>query len=414
MTHVGPAELNGHAKPPGRRTRILVISPSPPWPADSGGAQRTALLLEALAREGQVDLCLLGSQAALRSPEETARYEAIDLPCVRSSRLRQTILFLLAWIAPELALALPDNGRARQLAKLTSEGDYDIVVMRYGVTACRLKRLPQLAPGPRYVVDVDDFLAQLLRFAGSGTGRHRLRRLLMSLARPIMERREREALLHADGLWVTGWRPRWLDRYEGLVVDLPNIPWNRGGKRHSPDGEAADLIGVAQFSYGPNRDGFDWFVRAVWPLIRATRPGATIKLVGNLPPKSDLASWTSIPGVRLTGKVPDVTEEYGLARVAIAPIFRGGGTKIKVLEAFQMGLPCVCSSHAASALPELDSLLVADQPRAFADHCLSLIDDADQRARLAQRGRHRVRRYYSRAIFTDRVKSLVRQVVQRS
>lgn len=406
-------QLN-RAEPADRRLRILCVSPASPWPPDSGGAQRTALLLEALDKTARIDLCLLGKPSPARPDEPAARYELIRLPELPISRLRRIALALLDRIAPELALMLPNRDRAMQLAKRIGERGYDAVVIRYSATACQLRDLPRLAPGTRWIVDVDDFIAQLLTSGQGGSGRDRLRRILMSLARPAATHIERHALQQADGLWVTGWRPQWLPDRKDEIVELPNIPWYGLPEHRAPvaDGAAVDLIGVAQFGYAPNREGFDWFIREVWPRVRASRPDARLKLAGNPPPGPDLDLWRSAPGVELTGKVPDVTGHYASARVAIAPIFRGGGSKIKVLEALAMGLPCVCSTHAASALPGLDSLMVTDDPATFAQNCLRLLEDANRRADLAERGAREVGQSHSRSMFGDRVSALVRHVVQ--
>jgi hypothetical protein len=259
-------------------------------------------------------------------------------------------------------------------------------------------------------------MAQTLTIGEGGPGRNRLRSILMFLARLAVPYVERRVLLEAHGLWITGWRPRWLPSHKEYIVELPNISWHEPPQERPvpANGAAVDLLGVAQFSYAPNQEGFDWFIREVWPLVRASRPLARLKLVGNHPRASDLNRWRAVPGVELTGKVPEVTGEYGSALVAIAPIFRGGGTKIKVLEALAMGLPCVCSTHAASALSGLDSLLVSDDPHTFAHYCLKLMEDAGWRAELAERGGRQVRQNYTRSMFGHRVSALVRHVVQQS
>jgi polysaccharide biosynthesis protein PslH len=402
-------------RPLARRPRILLLTPSPPWPADSGGSQRTALLLEALRNEGDVDLCLIGSHPPIQAHELAAQHEFLRLPELPNSRGRRIALAILGWIAPELALALPSKERAIQVAGIIEVKAYDVVVIRYSATACQLKDLPCLSKGTRWIVDVDDFMAQMFAFAKGVSFRSLARDTLRSLAGLALIHLERRALLNADGLWITGFRPRWLPTHQQNVVELPNISWNRSGRTGSapPDGKATDLLGVARFSYAPNLEGFDWFVRRVWPLIRASIPGARLKLVGNPPRGSILNRWAATPGVEVTGKMQDVAEEYASALVAIAPIFRGGGTKIKVLEALEMGLPCVCSAHAASPLSCLDSLQVANDPRTFADHCLKLIADAELRAELAEQGRRQVQQHYSRSIFGRRVSMLLHQVVQK-
>jgi glycosyltransferase involved in cell wall biosynthesis len=398
--------------PADRRLRILLVTPASPWPAHSGGAQRTDLLLEALSGEGEVDLCLLAAPAPGQLDMLAARYRLVGLPPLARSRARRILLALLDRIAPELALMVPDQRRVVQLASVVAGQAYDLVVIRYSATACQLAGLRRRAPAIPWIVDVDDFIAEILTAGAGGPAGSRLRRLLMGLARRAVARAERRLLLRADGLWIAGRRPSWLPADDRRILTLPNISWHRAPPAPPvpAPGPVADLLGVAQYGYAPNREGFDWFIREVWPLVRAARPQARLKLVGNPPGAPLVDRWRAVPGVELSGTVPDVTGHYAAARVAIAPVFRGGGTKIKVVEALALGLPCVCSTHAASAFAGADSLLVTDDPRLFAQHCLDLLGDAARRADLAERGRRLVRQDYSRALFGDRVRTLIRHV----
>jgi glycosyltransferase involved in cell wall biosynthesis len=87
--------------------------------------------------------------------------------------------------------------------------------------------------------------------------------------------------------------------------------------------------------------------------------------------------------------VPDLTVELREAALAVVPIRFGGGTRIKILEAFAHGLPVVTTTVGAEGLEVEDGrhLLVADDADALASACLRLLDDRDLRSRLAAAGR---------------------------
>jgi len=196
-----------------------------------------------------------------------------------------------------------------------------------------------------------------------------------------------------------------------LSVELPNIAFGAAEKeKRSEPNEASTstiFIGVAQFRYRANEEGFDWFVTQVWPLIRNKLPMARLRLVGMPPVRRVLARWRKTPGVEVVGQVESIEPEYADATVAIAPIQRGAGTKIKVIEAVAMGLPCVCSPHAAQGLDALSGLLVADNSPSFADLCLSLANDPGSRALLTERGKREIDEHFSREIFAGAVGRLL-------
>jgi hypothetical protein len=229
----------GHAPHrPGSR-RILLVTPSSPYPANSGGAQRTALLHAALSRHAEVDLFLLGSPTPDVQAVLTESFRLVGT--FKNSRIAGRILRRgITLLSPELDSCLPDRSKAAALSALLCENDYDAVVVRYSATACMLSGVGR-CPKTLLIVDVDDLVADLTAtgaLPGHSAWRGFPRRFLNRLTRRWIEPYERRNLLRCDGLWLNGRTPAWLaggDRRR--VVRLPNIPYNRaeshvvGGRR---------------------------------------------------------------------------------------------------------------------------------------------------------------------------------------
>ncbi len=87
------------------------------------------------------------------------------------------------------------------------------------------------------------------------------------------------------------------------------------------------------------------------------------------------------------GEVPDVAPYYDGADVVIAPIRAGGGTRIKILDAFSFHKPVVATPLAAEGLHVTDGveLLLGGSPAEFAGACAALLANQDLRANLARR-----------------------------
>lgn len=399
----------------GAAKKILFVSPSAPFPPTSGGAQRTALLLEALSEQAIVDLYLLGGSSLDRDTREVLvrDFRAVGFFTDASWSLRRAFRRLASSVSPGLGSILPDAAKVREVLKLLDRGSYSTLVLRYSATACQLRALRRYKPDISIIVDVDDLVAQLLvRPARDGRNGAFFRSLLPSWLGNWIKRRERAVLLDADGLWINGLRPSWLTDARLKVVELTNVPYNRTDRLASQArGSCGDtspvFLGVAQFRYPPNCEGFGWFLSHVWPEIRRMMPQARLRLVGYPPQGRLLRHWLATPGGELTGVLPGVEGAYAEAAVAIAPILRGSGTKIKVLEALAMGLPCVCTVHASIGLGALTSLRVTDDPLQFAQYCLELAGDRDLRERIGNAGRSQVEANFSRADFFANVASLV-------
>lgn len=124
-----------------------------------------------------------------------------------------------------------------------------------------------------------------------------------------------------------------------------------------------------------NVDGLNWFLRDIWPSVRAGCPEARLDVVGSV--CSELAPDT--PGTVLHGRVDDFAALADRAMFAINPVRAGSGLKIKMLDYFAHGLGCVTTPAGASGFP-----LAADSPieiciaaQNFADTCQRWLESLD-------------------------------------
>jgi glycosyltransferase involved in cell wall biosynthesis len=132
--------------------------------------------------------------------------------------------------------------------------------------------------------------------------------------------------------------------------------------------------------YWPNVDAVQYFARAVLPRLRQDCHGATFWIVGSSPTRGVL-ELASLPGVVVTGRVPDVRPYLSHAAAVVAPLRLARGVQNKVLEAMAMARPVVASTQAAEgidAVPGRD-FLVADTPEAMAGHLLAVARDGAHR-----------------------------------
>jgi glycosyltransferase involved in cell wall biosynthesis len=81
----------------------------------------------------------------------------------------------------------------------------------------------------------------------------------------------------------------------------------------------------------------------------------------------------------------------------IVPLRAGGGTRIKILNAWAMGKAVVSTSVGCEGLDAVDNdnLLIRDEPAAFAEAVARVLADGALRRRLGSRGRQTVERRYS-------------------
>lgn len=151
------------------------------------------------------------------------------------------------------------------------------------------------------------------------------------------------------------------------------------------------VVFLGRMDYFPNVDGISHFAKTIFPIVRQNVPNTELRIIGSSPIRK-VRALTRIPGVSVTGQVPDVRPYLADAAVSVAPLRIAQGTQNKILEAMAMGIPVVATSEAAKgiqALPERH-LLVADGPEAFAGQVIRVLRDAALRQHLSEAGRRQV------------------------
>lgn len=156
------------------------------------------------------------------------------------------------------------------------------------------------------------------------------------------------------------------------------------------------VIFAAAFMRAENREAARWLTERVWPQVRAQVPDGELYLVGNGPP-----TWAAGPNdrsIHVTGRVPRLAPYYLDAGLACAPLQRGAGVKMKVLEGMAHGLPVVTTSVGAEGIVgdtgKPPPLVIADTPARFADALSELLQHQAARVVLGRAGQRWVEGRY--------------------
>ena len=105
-----------------------------------------------------------------------------------------------------------------------------------------------------------------------------------------------------------------------------------------------------------------------------------------------MRALATLPGVTVTGEVPDVRPWLVAADAVIAPLLLARGVQNKLLEAMAMARPVVASAAAAEGIDATpgEHLRVADDARGMAEAVGSLFDDRTAAAAMGQAARTRM------------------------
>jgi len=144
---------------------------------------------------------------------------------------------------------------------------------------------------------------------------------------------------------------------------------------------------VGYFGYYPNLDGLIFLCEQILPMIRQNADTAfLIKVVGRGIPKKLAERFSTLSEIELFGSVRSVTSFYLASHAALVPIRAGGGTRIKVLEAFAYRIPVVSTPKGVEglAVSHEKHILVGSTAELFALQCCRLMTNSELRKEISQ------------------------------
>jgi sugar transferase (PEP-CTERM/EpsH1 system associated) len=200
------------------------------------------------------------------------------------------------------------------------------------------------------------------------------------------------------------------------VSQVSSIPTGVDVDFFRPSSSAAiaprELAFVGSMDWMPNVDAVAWFVTDILPLVRRHVPDASLSIVGRDPARTVRELAARVPGVTVTGTVPDVRPYLERCAVVVVPLRVGGGTRLKIFEAMAMEKAVVSTHIGAEGLPIANGneLLLADDPRAFAGAVVSLLQDRAMARRLGEAAAMRVRRDFGWAAVSQQFAALCERV----
>lgn len=391
--------------------RILFITGSPPYPTNIGGNQLAAERVRALARQGEVDLFLAVDEndlpaAHVAEIRKNFRLVGLMAPARRGQlglwRLFRPLASDLVdraadYLASRRRDYRPDPQLAPALKRLMAEIRYDVVVGG----GLDLAMKTGISPDFPFVLDVNDsgqeWFQSQIESPCSGWFAKRLAAWRLSQLKnfvPDLYRRFRQC-------WVIKPRDVQIPGLEHAVwLGMPYRQPEGGLPPLAPSDPASRVvIMLGSYYHRPNAEGLDWFVRKVWPRVRAEVPDAEFRVIGPGLSARRAEAYGCVPGVRVMGTVPSVVSHYRECAFSIAPIWTGAGINIKVLESYAYGRTCVLTPFAfrgyEDCLGDGVSACVAESPEEYARACIDLLRDPDRRDRLAAAGHPRVLRDFS-------------------
>lgn len=369
--------------------RILFLTPFLPDPdARHGGAVYLGTYLQELAQHADVALASLVSQSEQAAgsvvPDGLARVALVAHTPLRElsgiNRWRHKLQMAGAWGPggmPLLAAKHRSASLASRLTELRSEFAPDVVLVEMAVMAQYL----ELFEGtPTVLTDHEHGAALPAAIAPLGFGQGRDGRLWQ---RYVKEHYARASVVQALNSDDAEHLASLLGRQVEVRAPIVPLP----GTIVAPARAPARALFLGNYLHAPNSEAAIRLTHEVWPRVRARCAEAELWLAGAHAP-SAVCALAKQPGVSVLGAVDDLGELFGQVRLLAAPLYSGGGTRMKALTCLAHGLPVVSNRLGLRGVdaptPAATLGTSADE---LADAVIDLFDHPDRAAAAGAAGR---------------------------
>ncbi|HTE15216.1 MAG TPA: TIGR03087 family PEP-CTERM/XrtA system glycosyltransferase [Burkholderiales bacterium] len=387
--------------------KILYLCHRFPFPPKRGGKIRPFNMIKHLAAEHEVTVASIA-----RSPEEAREGAGIAPHCAHYvvaevNGLVQTarMLVRLPTLTPSSMGYFYSATLRRHVSNLLARVRFDLIFVHCSSVA------PYVASvrGIPKILDFGDMDSQKwLEYA-------RYKPFPLSLGYWLegvkLQRTEKQLARQFD-LCTATTQAEW-DTLENYRMGVPSdwFPNGVDSEYFKPSDEAyePDTISfVGRMDYYPNQECMFEFCAKTLPVLRERRPNIKLLIVG-ADPTPAVRKLGELPGVTVTGSVPDVRPYLHRSAVMVAPLNIARGTQNKILEAMAAGVPTVVSRIAAGGVDAVagEHLLVADTPHEYAQAIQRIIEDPTERRRLANAGRERMLSHHAWASSMRRMDRII-------
>ena len=169
------------------------------------------------------------------------------------------------------------------------------------------------------------------------------------------------------------------------------------------------ILWVGGLSYYPNYEAVNLFLDEIFPLINKRLISAKVIVVGEYRKVEKFVRKYKSKEINFVGFVDDVEKYIRRAKIFIAPIKSGSGTRLKLLEAMAMGKAIVTTTIGREGIEGMngEEFIVADDSVDFANCVIEVLKDQKLRERLGKKARNLVERKYDWEIIATELRKVI-------
>jgi glycosyltransferase involved in cell wall biosynthesis len=418
--------------------RTLIIAECLPYPPLSGKDLRNwqnVYGLSTVSQVGVFGLCADDPNRHVNPPRQLAIWQATDDPALTnpppanqlSAASRLQLNSARAW--PLDPLGHPcvlhfSNGAADEIANVMASFKPQVVVVESLWPTRYLNTLKRF--DCRIIFDCHNVEAKVYQeIADSRQGDDLPARLIRKLLPSRTRMAEEGAVQIVDQLWVcSDIDKRLMIASYGDSTPIEVIPNSIDvssydavrGRRYQrpPEVRPIDkvIIFPAVFGYQPNVVAATFLIEDFFPRLATLFPDCQLLLAGSRPTPEMIEAGQKNPRIIITDTVADMKPYLAASSIMVVPLFQGGGTRFKILEAFAANLPVVSTSKGAEGLAVQDGkhLLIAENIDEFIAGVRRIWAEPGLANYLKANAMELLERHYSLTAVSEKIRVVIRNL----
>jgi len=322
------------------KPRLLIAADSSPFPPYDGKRQRSLALMEAASSKYLIDYLILGNYNDFLSTKD------IEIPGVD--------FYFLPQMSPDSFIRKMGFGFWRvksnknHISKFLERKNYSKILCRYASSAVNFPCLDKV------IIDVDDDYVESMK-TKIAVEKQWLKKIRLKQILELNKRAYKKILIKASGLIFSKQQ-----NFPFKYSFLPNLPFQSillEKKRQFILPETKDLLFVGKLNFPPNLHGIYWFLEEVWPNLKIKHADIRLTIVSVIEPDDSLRTLIqNRKDVQFLVNVDDMDKVYQQHFLALAPIFFGSGSSIKLIEALYHYRKVICTPFGARGFTQFENL----------------------------------------------------------
>ena len=359
--------------------KVLVLSHKPPFPIIDGGCFAMNQFLKNLSSIETIEQIEYFSIHTHKHPFVPEDFPEIKNVNFSSSFVDTKIYFIDALISIIKKKSYNisrfySKSVKKELEQLCKKMNFDIVIFEGLFTTIYQKDIQSFSNakfGYRAHNIEHEIWGQLAKNQG-----HFLKKYFLKLLAKNLKTKERELINSVDFILPLSSKDE--DKIK-KIANKPSfyIPVSINNFEQKADYSNSSLCFIGSFNWRPNSEGLLWFIKDIFPKIKQHFPQITVNIAGSQSEK--FKEFKGLKGVNLIGFVENSNDFLLQNGIFIAPLLSGSGIKMKVLEAFSLGLPCILTEIAAEGLDLPASIKISKTSDEFTTDLLELIRNESAR-----------------------------------